>query len=94
MNRLIRLIAFIIINGNFLYSQVDELNKPKLVIGIVVDQMRFDQLYKYQEKYGDGGFKRIMKEGFNFKNAHYNYIPTVTASGHASIYTGTTPAVH
>lgn len=94
MNRLISLTVFIIINWNFLYSQTDELNKPKLVVGIVVDQMRFDHLYKYQEKYGDGGFKRLMKEGFNFKNAHYNYIPTVTASGHASIYTGTTPSVH
>lgn len=94
MNRLISLSILFIINWNFLYGQTGELNKPKLVVGIVVDQMRFDHLYKYQEKYGDGGFKRLLREGFNFKNAHYNYIPTVTAAGHASIYTGTTPAVH
>lgn len=69
-------------------------SKPKLVVGIVVDQMRFDYLYKYQEKYSDGGFKRLLNEGYNFKNAHFNYIPTVTAAGHASIYTGTTPSNH
>jgi predicted AlkP superfamily pyrophosphatase or phosphodiesterase len=68
--------------------------KPKLVVGIVVDQMRHEYLYRYYEKFGDDGFKRIMKEGFVNKNTHYNYIPTKTAPGHASVYSGTTPAVH
>ncbi len=69
-------------------------DKPKLVVGIIVDQMGFDQLYKYQDRYGDTGFNRLLKEGFNFKNANVNYIPSETAPGHASIYTGTTPAYH
>lgn len=68
--------------------------KPKLVVGIVVDQMRHEYLYRYYTKFGDGGFKRIMKEGFVNKNTHYNYIPTKTAPGHASVYTGATPGVH
>ena len=76
-----------------LYSQENS-TQPKLVVGIVVDQMRFDHLYKYESKYSEEGFKRLMREGFNFKNTHYNYVPTVTAAGHASIYTGTTPSVH
>ncbi|MCO5725581.1 alkaline phosphatase PafA [Robiginitalea marina] len=67
---------------------------PKLVVGVVVDQMRFDYLYKYQDHYTQGGFKRLLGEGYNFKNTHYNYIPTVTAAGHASIYTGAVPGVH
>lgn len=67
---------------------------PKLVVGIVVDQMRQEYLYRYANKFGDGGFKRLMQEGFMLKNAHYNYAPTVTGPGHASIYTGTTPALH
>lgn len=67
---------------------------PKLVVGIVVDQMRFDYLERYKEKYGEGGFKRILGEGFSFKNAHFDYVPTETAPGHSSIYTGTTPSVH
>jgi hypothetical protein len=67
---------------------------PKLVVGIVVDQMRQEYLYRFETKFGEGGFKRLMKDGFVLKNAHYNYVPTYTGPGHASIYTGATPAVH
>jgi predicted AlkP superfamily pyrophosphatase or phosphodiesterase len=94
MNRFIAVIILFNINVSLLHSQTENLKKPKLIVGIVVDQMRFDQLYRYEEKYSDDGFKRIMKEGFNYKNAHFNFTPTVTASGHASIYTGTTPSMH
>ncbi|MFN5317510.1 MAG: alkaline phosphatase PafA [Bacteroidia bacterium] len=69
-------------------------NKPKLVIGIVVDQMRYDYLYKYSGDYGAEGFKKLLNEGFAYHNASYNYVPTYTGPGHASIYTGTTPARH
>src|SRR5680860_722118 len=67
---------------------------PKLVVGVIIDQMRADYLYKYQERYGEDGFKRLLREGFNFKNTNVNYIPSETAPGHASIYTGTTPSYH
>ncbi len=67
---------------------------PKLVVGIVVDQMRYDFLHRYSDHYGDDGFKRLMREGFSFDSTNYNYVPTVTAAGHASIYTGTTPSRH
>ena len=69
-------------------------DKPKLVVGIVVDQMRYDFLYRYSEKYSSGGFKRLMDEGFNCRNNHYNYAPTVTAAGHAAIFTGSIPAIN
>lgn len=68
--------------------------RPKLVIGIVVDQMKMEYLYRYSDDYSDKGFKRLMDNGFTFYNMNYNYVPTYTAPGHASIYTGTTPAVH
>ncbi len=68
--------------------------KPKLVVGIVVDQMRYDYLTRFYNKYGEGGFKRMMREGYNCKNNHFNYVPTYTGPGHASIYTGTTPKYH
>jgi predicted AlkP superfamily pyrophosphatase or phosphodiesterase len=67
---------------------------PKLVVGIVVDQMRNDYIYRYWNRYGNGGFKRLVNEGFYFRNAHYNYIPTYTGPGHCSIYTGATPRAH
>ncbi len=67
---------------------------PKLIVGIVVDQMRYDYLTRFWNHYGDGGFKRLVNEGFNCKNNHFNYAPTSTGPGHASVYTGTTPSIH
>ncbi|TVR26853.1 MAG: alkaline phosphatase family protein [Balneolaceae bacterium] len=67
---------------------------PKLVIGIMVDQMRHDYIYRYWDKYGDDGIKRLVNEGFSFDNARFDYMPTFTGPGHASVYTGTTPTVH
>lgn len=69
-------------------------SKPKLVVGIIVDQMRYDYLNKYYSRFSEGGFKRMMNQGINCTDNHYSYAPTVTAAGHASVYTGTTPAVH
>ena len=68
--------------------------RPKLIIGVVIDQMRAEYLYRFENNYSDDGFKRLMSEGFHVKNAHYNYLPTATGPGHSSIYTGTTPANH
>lgn len=68
--------------------------QPKLVVGIVVDQMRFDYLERFWDRYGNNGFKKLMNQGFACNNTHYNYMPTYTAPGHASIYTGTTPSGH
>ncbi|WOD42273.1 alkaline phosphatase PafA [Hwangdonia lutea] len=68
--------------------------KPKLVVGIVVDQMRYDYLTRFESKFGEGGFMRMINEGFNCKNNHFNYVPTYTGPGHASVYTGTTPKYH
>ena len=65
------------------YSQ----ERPKLVVGIVVDQMRWDYLYRYYDRYAaNGGFKRLMNNGFNCQNTMINYIPSFTAVGHSSIY--------
>ncbi|MEO9503242.1 alkaline phosphatase PafA [Nonlabens ulvanivorans] len=69
----------------------NDTTKPKLVVGIVVDQMRYDYLTRFYNRYGEGGFKRLMNDGFNLTNNHYNFVPTYTAPGHASIYTGTSP---
>ena len=67
---------------------------PKLVVGIIVDQMRYDYLTRFWNHYGEGGFKRLVTDGFNCKNHHFNYAPTSTGPGHTSVYTGTTPSIH
>lgn len=69
-------------------------DQPKLVVGIVVDQMKMEYLYRFSNDFSSNGFKRLMSNGYTFHNTHYNYMPTYTAPGHASIYTGTTPSVH
>lgn len=71
-----------------------EVEKPKLVIGIVVDQMRYDYLTRFETKYTEKGFKRFINEGYNCKNHHFNYVPTYTGPGHASVFTGTSPMNH
>ncbi|AZI32962.1 alkaline phosphatase PafA [Kaistella carnis] len=71
-----------------------QIERPKLVVGLVVDQMRWDYLYRYYEKYQNDGFKRLLKEGYSINNVHINYIPTYTAIGHTTIYTGSVPAIH
>lgn len=69
--------------------------RPKLVVGLVVDQMRWDYLYRYYDRYAaDGGFKRLLNKGFRCENTFINYIPSYTACGHATIYTGSIPAIH
>lgn len=68
--------------------------KPKLVVGIVVDQMRWDYLHRFGARFGNGGFNRLLDEGFSCDNTQLNYIPTITAIGHTSIYTGSVPSIH
>lgn len=75
-------------------KEITAQEKPTLVVGIVVDQMRYDYLTRYYERYGNDGFKRLLHEGYSLENAHFNYIPTYTAVGHTSIYTGATPDHH
>ena len=75
-------------------TQKETSTRPKLVVGIVVDQMRYDYLTRFESKFGKGGFMRMINEGFNCKNNHFNYVPTYTGPGHASVFTGTTPKYH
>ena len=83
----------ILLFSNCKFSEIP-VKKPKLVIGIVIDQMRYDYLTRFADRYGKGGFNRILKNGFSLENTHYNFIPTYTAVGHASIYAGTSPSNH
>jgi predicted AlkP superfamily pyrophosphatase or phosphodiesterase len=68
--------------------------QPKLVVGIVVDQMRYDYVYRFWDEFEEDGLKKLVQEGHFFRNTNFGYVPTYTGPGHASIFTGTTPAVH
>ena len=75
-------------------ASATHLPRPKLVVGIVVDQMRWDYLYRYYDRYQSNGFKRLLNEGFSCENTQVDYIPTFTGPGHTCIYTGSVPAIH
>lgn len=68
--------------------------ETKLIVGIVVDQMKLRYLQDFSHHFGKRGFNRLTTEGLLLDNFKYNYVPTATAPGHASIYTGTTPSEH
>lgn len=84
------MINLLIFTVSFSFAQS---TKPKLVVGLVIDQMRWDYLYRYQDLYGPNGFKRLLKDGFSAENTMIPYVPTYTAVGHTCIYTGSVPAV-
>ncbi|MEY4884799.1 MAG: hypothetical protein RL151_108 [Bacteroidota bacterium] len=75
-------------------SMKKESTAPKLVVGIMVDQMRWDYFYRFNARYGENGLKRMLREGFACENTFIPYAQTVTAAGHASVYTGSTPAIN
>lgn len=90
--------TFLISLSSFSYAQSKsksgELTRPKLVVGIVVDQMRWDYLYRFYDRYNNDGFKRLINQGFSANNTNIDYVPTVTAIGHTTIYTGSVPSIH
>jgi predicted AlkP superfamily pyrophosphatase or phosphodiesterase len=71
-----------------------EVKRPKIVIGLVVDQMRWDYLYRYYDRYSNAGFKRLINNGFECRQTYINYLPSFTAPGHACVYTGSVPSLH
>lgn len=89
LKKLLASFIFILIS----FSALAQTNKPKLVVGLVIDQMRWDFLYRYQDQYGAGGFKRLLNQGFSNENAMIPYTPTYTAVGHTCVYTGSVPAI-
>jgi len=86
------LVSMIAMQG---WSQANSPARPKLVVGLILDQMRWDYLYRYYDRYAEnGGFKRLLKQGATCENAFIPYTPTVTACGHASVYTGSVPSIN
>jgi predicted AlkP superfamily pyrophosphatase or phosphodiesterase len=88
------LIAFLFFFNTSFAQSDNQVQKPKLIVGLVVDQMRWDYLYRFQDRYVDGGFKRLLNDGFSCENTFINYLPSYTAVGHTVIFTGSIPAIN
>jgi len=69
-------------------------DKPRIVVGIVIEQLRYDQLEKFRDRFEENGIRRLLNEGTYYKNASYDYMLTQSAPGHATIATGTQPSFH
>lgn len=92
MQRIFAALFFLLLSIPALAQQ--SIPRPKLVVGLVVDQMRWDYLYRYYDRYApNGGFKRMLNQGFTCENTLIPYTPTVTACGHSTIYSGAVPAI-
>lgn len=78
----------------FAYTNILYAAKPQLVVNIVVEQMRYDYIQRFLPHFSKGGFKKLMYEGVWCQDAHTNYAYATSASGIASISTGTTPSQH
>ena len=88
-------LLFVLVQSQVPGNKKQSFNRPKLVVGIVVDQMRWDFLYRYYDRYdANGGFKKFLQQGFSCENTFIPYTPTVTACGHACIYTGSVPGIN
>lgn len=87
-------IALILVLAFAGQAAAQPLSRPKLVVGIVIDQMRWDYLYRFYDRYGKDGFRRMINEGFSCENTLVPYTPTYTAAGHTCVYTGSVPALH
>lgn len=83
--------GFIKLSGQGAYLPPE---KPRLVIGIVVEQLKYDQLEKFRDRLGENGIKRLINEGTYFKNASFEYMLSQSAPGHATISTGSEPSYH
>jgi predicted AlkP superfamily pyrophosphatase or phosphodiesterase len=93
VKKIFTLIAIVFACNFGFAQQLKKIQRPKLVVGIVVDQMRWDYLYRYYDRYSEGGFKRLLNEGFSCENTFINYLPSYTAVGHTVVYSGSIPAI-
>lgn len=67
---------------------------PKLIVQIVVDQLRGDLIHQHQAQFGTDGFNYLLNNGLDFHNAHHPHANTTTCAGHSTIATGSYPAMH
>ena len=68
--------------------------KPDLIVGVVVEKMRYDYLTRMWDRFGENGFKKLVSEGSSFSNARYEYLVNQSAPGYSTIFTGANPSAH
>ncbi len=67
---------------------------PKLVVVVVIDGLPNEQVQRYRDQFGQGGFRRLLEQGAAYSNAHQAHGITLTAVGHTAVLTGAYPEQH
>ena len=94
MRRIIAAVLLTIASFPFLASAQETQHTPKLVVNIVVSQMRYDYLKRFGHNFAERGIRLMMNEGVNCTNARYDYMGNNTAAGLTTILSGASPAAH
>lgn len=93
-NRLILFIAFFSLVLTLPSQAQVAARKPRLVVNVVVSQMRYDYLLLFGKNFNTSGFYRMAEQGVDCTNARYNFVNTTTPAGLATITTGADPNLH
>ena len=88
------LISFVALAACSAGAQAAPPKAPKLVVAILVDQLRYDYLERFHSQFVEGGFRELTDKGAFMTFAQYNYYPTITGPGHASFFSGSSPMMH
>ncbi|MCW8397835.1 alkaline phosphatase family protein [Legionella sp. PATHC038] len=83
--------VFLVVNCLNSYAQMSQ---PKLVVQLVIDQLRGDLIYQHQQQFGNGGFSYLLSHAIDYHNTHHPHANTTTCAGHATVATGSFPALH
>ncbi len=75
-------------------KKLEKTNDIRLVLMVVIDQLKADIVTRLEHRFGKGGFRYLVDNGVWYKNARYEHVTTLTAVGHATLFTGATPAEH
>lgn len=88
------LISALLPFGSFASGAEHEAEPPRLIVNIVVSQMRYDFLTRFADGFGTGGFRRFEREGTVYDESYYNYMLTTSAASLATLTTGSNPSTH
>ena len=94
ISQIIIVVLSLFFTGNFTYADTQTRPDIRLVLQITIDGLRADLLNRYENGFGEDGFRFLMDKGAYYTNAHYQHANTETIVGHTTLATGTFPSQH
>ncbi len=94
ISQIIMVVPALFLAGNFTDADAQTRPDVRLILQITIDGLRADLINRYENGFGEGGFRLLMGKGTYFANAHYQHANTETIVGHTTLATGTFPSQH